>query len=159
MDILSSFKSDLAKVNINLTIDAKDYATWTARFSARNYGAYEFMYTSTAGIGTYQRMINFRGTNTYNASYINDSVVEQAYQEMMKYVGIDEVKCQQINHDLMPYLLEQAYVIPVPVAYLYKLWWPWLKDYHGETSVGYYNIVYAKYYWIDQNLRNEMTGR
>jgi len=159
LDILSSFKSDLAKVNIDLTIDAKDYATWTARFSARNYGAYEFMYTSTSGIGTYQRMINFRGANTYNASYINDPVVEQAYEEMMKYVGIDEVKCQQINHDLMPYLLEQAYVIGVPVAYLYKLWWPWLKDYHGETSLGYYNIGYAKYYWIDQTLRNEMTGR
>jgi peptide/nickel transport system substrate-binding protein len=159
LDILSSFQADLAKVNITLKIEAKDYATWMGRLISRNYGAYDMLWSSTAGIGTYQRMINFRGSGTYNASYINDSVVEQAYQEMMKYVGIDEAKCQQINHDLMPYLLEQAYVIPVPAAYLYKLWWPWMKDYHGETSVGYYNIGYIKYFWIDQNLRDQMTGR
>jgi len=153
MDILSMWQADLAKVNIKLTIDAKDYATWTARFSARNYGAYDFMWTSTAGIGTYQRMINIRGANTYNPSFINDPEVEKAYTEMQKYVGIDEAKCQQINHDLMPYLLEQAYVIGVPVAYLYRLWWPWVKNYHGEGSIGYYNIGYTKFLWIDQTLK------
>jgi peptide/nickel transport system substrate-binding protein len=159
MDIASSLQSDLAKVNIKMTIDAKDYATWTGRYIARNYGANEFLWTATAGIGTYTRMINFRGTSTYNGSYINDSVVEAAYTEMMKYVGIDEAKCQQINHDLMPYLLEQAYVIPVPAARLWKLWWPWVKNYNGEGSLGYYNVGYAKYFWLDLDTRKEMIGR
>jgi peptide/nickel transport system substrate-binding protein len=159
IDILSMFKSDLAKVGINMTIDGKDVATWTARFSARNYGANEFLWTSTAGIGTYQKMTNLRGPGTYNSSYINDPTVEAAYTEMQKYVGIDEAKCQQINHDLMPYLLEQAYVIPIPVAYLYTLWWPWVKNYHGEGSIGYYNVGYAKYFWVDQALKNQMLGR
>jgi peptide/nickel transport system substrate-binding protein len=159
MDISSSLKADLAKVNINMTIDAKDYSTWTGRYIARNYGAYEFLWTSTSGIGSYTRMINFRGTSTYNGSYINDSVVEAAYQEMQPYIGIDEAKCQQINHDLMPYLLEQAYVIPIPSAYLYKLWWPWINNYHGEGSIGYYNIGYIKYFWLDLDVRKEMIGR
>jgi peptide/nickel transport system substrate-binding protein len=160
VDILSMFQSDLAKVNINMTIDAKDLATWTARFSARNYGAYDFLWTSPAGIGTYQKMINFRGSSTYNASYINDPVVEAAWTEMQKYVGIDEAKCQQINHDLMPYLLEQCYTITVPAAYLYILWWPWVKNYHGEVGVGYYNGVdVGKYIWLDQALKKQMTGQ
>jgi peptide/nickel transport system substrate-binding protein len=160
VDILSMFQADLANVNINMTIDAKDIATWTARFSARNYGAYEFLWTSPAGIGTYQKMINFRGTSTYNPSYINDPVVEAAWTEMQKYIGIDEAKCQQINHDLMPYLLEQAYVITVPAAYLYIMWWPWVKNYHGEVGVGYYNGVdVGKYIWLDQALKKQMTGQ
>jgi peptide/nickel transport system substrate-binding protein len=160
IDQMSMFKADLAAVNINLTIDSKDVATWTARFSARNYGANDLMYVGVSGIGTYQKMINFRGPSIYNPSYINDSTVEAAYQEMQKYVGIDEAKCMQINHDLMPYLLEQCYVIPIPSAYLYTMWWPWVKNYNGEYCVGYYNYwVTQKYTWRDVALRKQMTGR
>jgi peptide/nickel transport system substrate-binding protein len=158
MDIASSLQSDLAKINITLKIDAKDVGTWAGRVTSRNFGASEFLWSYTAGIGTYQRMINFRGTGTYNGSYINDPVVEEAYEEMMKYVGIDDLKCQQINHDLMPYLIEQAYVIPIPSAYLYRLWWPWIKNYHGEGSIGYYNIGYIKYFWLDEDLKTEMIN-
>ena len=158
IDILSSFKADLAKVNINMTINGTDYASWVARFSLRNYGANDFLWTSTAGIGTYQRMINFRGSGTYNSSSINDATVEAAYQQMQQYAGVDEAKCQQINRDLMPYLLRQAYVIPVPVAYLYIIWWPWLNNYYGVQSVGYYES-FGKYIWINEALRKQMTGQ
>jgi hypothetical protein len=135
-------------------------ATWTARFSARNYGANELMYVGVSGVGTYQKMINMRGSGIYNVSYINDPVVEAAYTEMQKYVGIDEAKCMKISHDLMPYLLEQCYVIPLPSAYLYNLWWPWAKNYHGEYCVGYYDYyITNKYQWRDVALKNQILGR
>jgi peptide/nickel transport system substrate-binding protein len=160
IDVMSMFNSDLAKVGINLTIDSKDAGVWTARFSARNYGANELIYIGCAGVGTYSRMVNFRGSSSYNTSYVNDPVVEAAYQEMQKYFGIDEAKCMQINRDLMPYLLEQAYVIPVPSPYQYAMWWPWVKNYHGEYSVGYYNFgIVNKYTWQDLSLKKQMTGR
>ena len=160
IDIMSMIQADLAKVGIKLTIDAKDVATWTARFSARNYGANDFIYMQPSGIGTYQKMINMRGSSIYNPSYINDPVVEAAYLEMQKYVGIDEKKCMQINHDLMPYLLEQAYVITVPCAYSYAMWWPWVKNYHGEYCVGYYNFgITNKYTWRDMALKKQILGR
>jgi peptide/nickel transport system substrate-binding protein len=160
VDVMSMVKSDLAKVNINMTIDAKDVATWTARFSARNYGANELILMQPAGIGTYQKMINMRGTSTYNISYINDSTVNAAYDEMQKYVGIDEKKCMQINHDLMPYLLEQAYVLTMPSYYSYAMWWPWVGNYNGEYSVGYYNFfVSTKYTWRDEALKKQILGK
>ena len=160
IDVMSMFKSDLAKVNIDLTIDSKDVSTWTARFSARNYGANELMYVGVSGVGTYQKMINMRGASIYNTSYINDATVEAAYTEMQKYVGIDEAKCMQINRDLMPYLLEQCYVIPLPSAYLYTLWWPWVKNYNGEYCVGYYNYwLTQKYTSRDVSLKKQMTGQ
>ena len=160
VDIMSMIQADLAKVGIKLTIDAKDVATWTARFSARNYGANDFMYMQPAGVGTYQKMINMRGSSIYNTSYISDPVVEAAYTEMQKYVGLDEKKCMQINHDLMPYLLEQCYVITRPSAYSYAMWWPWVKNYHGEYCVGYYNFfVTTKYTWRDEALKKQIIGR
>ena len=106
-DVMSMFESDLAKVGITLTINATDVATWTARFSARNYGANDLMLMQPSGVGTYQKMINMRGTSTYNISYINDATVEAAYQQMQQYIGVDEAKCMQISHDLMPYLLSK----------------------------------------------------
>jgi peptide/nickel transport system substrate-binding protein len=159
-DVMSMFKSDLAKVGIDLAIDSKDVATWTARFSARNYGANELMYVGVSGIGTYQKMINMRGSSIYNPSYINDPEVEKAYTEMQKYVGIDEAKCMQISRNLMPYLLEQCYVIPLPSAYLYTMWWPWVKNYNGEYCVGYYNYwLTQKYASRDVTLKKKMIGQ
>jgi peptide/nickel transport system substrate-binding protein len=160
IDVMSMFKADLAKVGINMTIDAKDVATWTARFSARNYGANDLMFVGVSGVGTYQKMINFRGSSIYNTSYVNDPTVEAAYTEMQKYVGIDEAKCMKISHDLMPYLIEQCYVIPLPSVYLYTMWWPWVKNYHGEYCVGYYNYwITQKFTWRDMSLKNQILGR
>jgi len=160
IDVMSMFQSDLAKVGIDLTIDSKDVSTWTARFSARNYGANELIYVGVSGVKTYQKMINMRGSSTYNPSYINDPEIEKAYQEMQKYVGIDEAKCMEINRGLMPYLLEQCYVIPLPSAYLYTMWWPWVKNYNGEYCVGYYNYwLTQKYTWRDQPLKKQMLGQ
>ena len=36
-------------------------------------------------------------------------------------------------------------------------WWPWVKNYHGELSVGIIN-EYAEnmYIWIDQDLKKSM---
>jgi peptide/nickel transport system substrate-binding protein len=157
---MSMIQADLAKVNIALTIDAKDVSTWTARFSARNYGANDFMYMQPSGVGTYQKMINMRGSSIYNVSYISDPEVEKAYTQMLQYVGVDEAKCMQISRDLMPYLLEQAYVITVPSPYSYNMWWPWVKNYHGEYSVGYYNFfLSSKYTWRDQTLKKQLVGQ
>jgi peptide/nickel transport system substrate-binding protein len=157
VDILSMYQADLAKVGITMTLNLLEQATYTSRMQARTFGAYDVLWSGNAGIGTYQKMINMRGTTTYNVSYINDPVVEAAYKEMLKYIGIDEAKCMKISHDLMPYLLEQAYIIPVPAAYLYVAWWPWVKNYHGEIGVGYYNGVdVGKYIWLDEALKKQM---
>jgi len=163
MDILSMYQAMLAKVGIEMALDVKDYAVYRGKAYTRNYDPYELMYTTNAGTGTYNKMINFRGTSMFNVSHVDDPVVEEAYQEMQQYVGIDEQKMMEVNANLMPYLLEQAYVIPTPASCLYTVWNPWIKNYHGEGNVGYYNgnLVCGafKYVWMDQALKKEMTGK
>jgi len=63
-------------------------------------------------------------------------------------------EADQLFRGLMPNITEQAYYIPVPSAELCSLGWPWLKNYHGETS-----IKFSKYWWIDWDLKEEMTGK
>jgi peptide/nickel transport system substrate-binding protein len=79
---------------------------------------------------------------------------------MQASIGFDETKTYKLNADLMPYVLEQCWVHAKPNPYAYVIWWPWLKNYHGELQVGYYNYPGAlKYRWQDLDLKEEMTGR
>ena len=58
---------------------------------------------------------------------------------------------------LVKYVQEQAYGIPVPYVYKYHMWWPWVKNYTGEETLGYYNSPnYVPFIWIDQDLKKEM---
>jgi len=157
-DVAAQFKAMWADIGVDLTINAVDYAVWFSRVSARSYD--ELLYSWNSGIGTFFKMINFRGTSQYNVSYVNDPQIEKAWTEMQQYVGVDEAKLNQLNAALMPYLLEQAYVIGKPNPWAYVVWWPWVKNYHGELQVGYYNLPsYMMYEWQDQALKKKLTGQ
>ena len=57
-----------------------------------------------------------------------------------------------------PYVLEQAWVIHMPTSYDFIPYQPWLKGYSGEISAmssGWGGP--ARYLWIDQEMRSEMT--
>ena len=95
---------------------------------------------------------SFGGLRLRNNSYINDPRIENAYQEIQKNIIVNFAKADEIYRELMPYLQEQAYYIPRPSPYSYVIWWPWLKNYHGETTVG----LWLPFIWIDQNLKKSM---
>ena len=76
---------------------------------------------------------------------------------MQTYAGKDEDMIDSVYRDLVPYVLEKAWVIPCPNPYMFSMWWPWMKNYNGELSIGYFNMHnYLKYVWFDQNLKKEM---
>jgi hypothetical protein len=78
----------------------------------------------------------------------------------METLLFDEAKMDQLHAELMPYLLDQAYVIAPPWPYYHVFWTPWVKNYHGEYNVGYYNwFTFTKWVWIDQDLKKQLTGR
>jgi len=66
----------------------------------------------------------------------------------------------KIHRELMKYVLDQAWAVPYPKAPGYRLWWPWVKNYHNEFSVGYWDEGnWSKWTWIDQDLKEKMTGK
>ena len=57
-------------------------------------------------------------------------------------------------------MLYQNYYIQLPTGYTYTFWAPWIIDYHGEWTVGYANHYdQVRYIWMDQDLKEKMTGR
>jgi len=164
IDVLSMYKDMLADININMELDIVDYAVYIGLARSRTYGPYEMIYATDSGCGTYMKFIDFRGPGSYNPSRIDEDYsvtqIEEAYAEIITYAGTDEAAMMRINRELMPWLLEQAYVIPNAVSDQYMLWWPWLKNNYGTYACGYYNLGgTVKYSWIDQDLKFEMTGK
>ena len=164
VDILSMYKDMLADININMSLDIVDYAVYNGITRARSHGANEMVITTPSGDGTYMKMINFRGAGSYNPSRIDEDYsiteIEDAYAEIITYAGTDEAAMMRINRELMPWLLEQCYVIPDPMPDYYNMYWPWLKSNYGTYACGYYNYSGTfKYSWLDQDLKYEMVGK
>jgi len=69
----------------------------------------------------------------------------------------DEAKCNELVKELNMYWLDQAVAFRCPQRYSYIVWWPWLKNYAGETSAGFHHRGYVDArIWIDQELKKEM---
>jgi len=154
IDVLSIIASMWEEVGIELVIDAKDYATYQTLAGKRSYDG--LFFGGRSGAGGYYKARNFTGTAYYNTSHIDDPVCNQAREDMAAAYP-DEAGATRIHRELMPYLLEQCYTIPIPQGYEYVFWWPWVRNYSGEVSVGYYDWWnYSKYPWIDQDLKESM---
>jgi hypothetical protein len=99
----------------------------------------------------------FRGeTRAGNMSHVDDPVVNAAITEWNPYTIVDPVKAMTVHRDLMPYVLEQAWVIPGVNPPSYHFWWPWVKNFQGENTLGRCQRAYTKYIWIDENLMETM---
>ena len=59
--------------------------------------------------------------------------------------------------EMMKHVLDQAYAITSPLYPLSTFWWPWVKNYSGESMIGYFDQQYwAAYVWYDTDLKKSM---
>ncbi|MBI4303447.1 MAG: ABC transporter substrate-binding protein, partial [Chloroflexi bacterium] len=160
IDPVSAIKAMWAKVGVDLEIQPRETAVYTSVYRGRTHP--EMIFSSTGGTSfpVVLGMARWRGPVFSNSSYINDppgrdSVIEAAYQNIGQYLLVDMPKADQMVRDLMPHLIEQAYMIGRPTPYSYRLWQPWVKNYYGESSIPML-ITYA---WLDQDLKEQTIGR
>ena len=102
--------------------------------------------------GDYPRCLDFQLFGPLSLSYVNDPVINNAREEIRPHFMVNMHEADRIHRELMPYIVEQAYYIPLPTAYSYNIWWPWLKNNYGEF------FRFSKYFWIDQELKQTMIG-
>jgi len=106
---------------------------------------------------TYPEQYQYTGGSWINASRIDDPYINDMAEQARVAALTDLTAAMAITKELMKYILDQAYAIPSPRYPLYCLWWPWLKNYTGETSVGYFTgDSWVQWIWIDQELKKSM---
>ena len=155
-DYLSQYVQMWADIGVTLTLDAKDYATYTTRGRTRNYDEMINYYDS----GVWGKFLCLQGQSQYNLSYINQPLYNEAFAKAGELFGFDDVALAAVHKAIVPDVLENCWAIPSPNAWSYVVWWPWVKNWNGELYVGYYSYpLYMKYRWQDVEKKFDMTGK
>jgi peptide/nickel transport system substrate-binding protein len=157
-DYFSIIKDMLSKVNIDLTLDVQDMGVGRAMY---NNGDYDMCgwFGGRGPITVFYNMVTLTaGTSVGGSgSQINDPVIQEASAKM-RLMYIDDYKgAMRVFKDLMKHVLDQAYVVSRPIYPQSTFWWPWVKGYSGEETVGYWHGPnWVMWVWMDEDLKESM---
>ena len=154
--MLSILKDYLAKVNIDLTIRVVDSGTYSPLLRARNFP--EMIFAGSKMYFLPWVMHEIRLESFDNVGFFETPETREAYNQVQAYLGKNDAKVWQILKDVTPFMLENMPVgTYMPVQYVYRTWWPWLQNWFGATSMGFWEpTTNVKYAWIDQALKKAM---
>jgi len=156
VDLLSVVVADWAKINVNLTLDIKETGTWTSIQRSRSQA--DMVCAPITNVYYSVPLAYLYDQSQYNRSWGKDDYIEKYYTEKMAPLRgpYDDVKLRAAVKELVPYLAELVWLIPLPTPYYYALWQPWVGGYHGELSVGTTsNENYPIYLWVDNDIKKK----
>ncbi len=156
VDYLSIIKDMWAKVGVSLEIDPVEVGAFTGITAKREYD--QMIFSGAGLVANLYIMETLRGHIAFgNLSHINDPRCEEAYTKMCELSVLNPTEANRVHKELMSYVLDQAWAIPYVTPASYNMWWPWLKNYHGESDLGRSNFPkWARFVWIDQGLKKSM---
>ncbi len=154
-DYISAIKDMWNKSDIDLTINVIEPSAYTGLIMSRQYEG--MIQGATSPMGGLYKCVDLWGVTFANCSYIDDPYVMKVRDQMQEVWMTDQSEADRLHKEFMKYVLDQAWAIPKPLPPLYHMWWPWIKNYHGEYSIGYDNAYnFTKWVWLDQDLKKSM---
>ena len=154
-DLLSIVKSYWEDVGVNLDIVVHDSGTWKSLALSGEFD--DIVMYRTYGL-SFLQFSNYVPTSMYNYSNWPEQPL-MGWLDKINENWTTPSDQYPYGKEAAVYILGENKQIPMPSPFVYAFWWPWLKSYHGEFSVGFCTRTdTAKYLWIDQDLREEMTG-
>ena len=159
VDYLSVLVDMYDKVGVELVIDVLESGVHTSLYQGKKwYDDYQLFWCSMGGLSTALQLTNIWGAGWANAGDVTDPYIGEKFDELQEtLVNSGQNEAMAIHKELMKYALDQAWAIPYPKAPGYTMWWPWLKNYHGEFSLGNWNEGnWATYVWIDNDLKKSL---
>ncbi len=154
-DYYSVIKDMWFKVGIDMSLKIVD--SGATKNSMIDNMAYTLIAYACSPPGTYPEQLMFYTKNRLNPSLIDDPIANEAAEKAQIAAITDFRGAMKITKELMKHLLLQAYAIPSVRYEGYSFWWPWLKNYSGETNVGYQTgYAWTQWVWYDQALKKSM---
>lgn len=154
-DYYSIVKDQWAKVGIDLNLSIVETGVRTNMQIARSHT--EMITAATGPPSIWPLFSVLTGVGWQNASIIDDPVINAATAKIGTMAINDEKGAMVETRELMKHVLDQAYVIPAASYPSYCYWWPWIKNYSGERSLGYFWVQsWPQYVWIDETLKAAM---
>jgi peptide/nickel transport system substrate-binding protein len=156
MDMESMVVAYLAKVGVKLILDPTEYpAMMSKQFKKVHPSGYFFSNDHGNPFATIRK--NFVHGQTWNPYMMNDPVIEKGFFSTVEDESLTFDQAQAIMKKLAVHAMDQAPAIWLPGGYGYAAWWPWVKNWYGETKVGAhrYGPILARI-WLDQDLKKKM---
>jgi peptide/nickel transport system substrate-binding protein len=98
---------------------------------------------------------NFLTDQLWNPAQFSDPEIDRRLERMLS--ARDEAERIRIARAISRDVLDRAPYLWLPTGYGYTAWWPWVKNYDGETRAGAVRPgpIYARL-WIDQELKRSL---
>ncbi|MBN2238440.1 MAG: ABC transporter substrate-binding protein [Dehalococcoidales bacterium] len=153
-------KEYMGAIGINLEPVVLEYSSFQGVWAGHTYGEDLILCAYPGGNGSFfvrYSMGYFRGPNLFNLSQVNNPIgtvpeIEHAYDVQAENVMINYPEADAITKETWKWVLEQAYLIPMPAPWGYRIWQPWLKNYYGASDMKFW----LKWAWIDEDLKASM---
>ena len=118
---------------------------------------YDMIAIFTSPNSSYPEQSLYAARNWVNASLINDPQVDATAEKVREQAITDFQGSMETARPMIIGLLAQAYCIPTPRVPTYSMWQPWIKNYSGEVSIGYWGTFdWTQYVWVDQAMKTKM---
>lgn len=158
VDYFSVIKDMWKKIGVDLELDVRETGAVRSVYNTNEYDIVG-MVGGRGPISVFYHMVTMVGVGAAggNASQIEDPICEETSEKMKALYITDSRAAMNMFRELMKHVLDQAYVVSAPQYPQATFWWPWLKNYSGESMIGYFDQQYwAAYTWIDTDLKKAM---
>lgn len=154
VDQLSIVTDYWKAIGVTLALDVKETGTWTSIQRSRQYP--DMLVAPITNIYYYAPLAYLFDQTQYDRSWGMDQYVEDFYREKIlpNRGPLLDATLRANYKQLVPYLADLVWLIPLPTPYDYTVWQPWVGGYHGEYSVGVGgHDNWMPYVWIDTALK------
>jgi len=153
-DLLQLVAGYLSKVGVTMEIEVLEYGAYFSTMMKKTNAPGYFMFLGNTNPTTALRK-SFVTGNVWNPAQFKDPDIDK---KMAEVLSEPDERVRQVKVRLMTrQILSQAPLLMLPTAYVYTGWWPWVKNYGGELSVGALRDgpIHARL-WVDQALKKKM---
>jgi peptide/nickel transport system substrate-binding protein len=156
-DLSAMLKGMWQKIGVDVELKPMEYSAFQSMFLSKTQNAMVFYSKGLVHPLTVLRY-NLPG-QPWGPSNWNDPQYEKDY--LAAKVITDDVERSKRLKELNVRAIDAVAYIGMPANYYYIYAYPWVKNYFGETNLGYINDASQAYaaIWLDQEAKNKGTGR
>lgn len=154
VDYYSIIKDQWAKVGIELEFNVQEFGAYWGTLNSYSYE--EMVVAAIPPPSSWPEVAGYTGVTSSNFSKIDEPEINAGTDNMLQTAITDLNAAMRETRELMKTLLPGAWVIPTPRYPTYTLWWPWLKNYSGENSIGWLAFNWPTWIWVDQAMKDSM---
>ena len=153
--MLSIVKNYLIDVGVDMELQVFEGSIFNGVNRGRTHD--EMIYKETKMYSMPWHMFEVRDDNADGVAFFEHPRTREVYNTIGVNLGKNDAVWINALKDVVPFMIEQAWGIYMPVPKQYTMWWPWIQNFRGEVSIGNFTpATHVRYIWIDEEMKTAM---